>query len=600
MDNAEARNKTNLLPRFDYGICLMTRFQIGGTWTNALDAHSADRSSTRWLVPLLVVLGLIPLWFFLRRFIESDFIALAVTMPDDSYYYLLPAWHFKAHGYFTFDGLHKTYGFQPLYMVVLAALSCVLPSIEAVFRAGLCLNAILHVSTGVLVGLAVNNALPGPAAIVRYVVAIVAATVYWLGSNRFWANVTLMENPLAAFVYVLAILCMLRALSAPQRRSFRADAWLGFVIGSIVLTRLLPSSLLAFGVMLLIAWLFLPRRSAAVINATALVPLLVWGAYAWVVFGHVLPTSMAVKTGGGVVLGAVRHWRSVPLAEMSRWIGWYVRWAISFLTDRWVADPARLVFLVHAGFVGLGLVGLIVCAASARWWSPGRMMLVLLAVASAAGVLAIPILLYNATPLLLTYSSWYLFDVVAILAIASGAALGYLGQQAAAYVSARWAGPRPGVGILVIGVLCIVSAAVEMRGFRNVAPLGSWEYSRSNWASIVAKNTTLFRSAVSLGKDERIGSLNAGLVALLLLRDGVINLDGLANDDIVEYLRHGGTFGDYVSRERIRYIIDFYSPADLEKNFGLKAELLMKSEALLETAGCPKCTGMVLYLVRVT
>jgi hypothetical protein len=61
---------------------------------------------------------------------------LAVSIPDDASYYLLPAWHFSTHGYFIFDDLHKTYGFQPLYMLLLASLSMVLPSIEAVFRAG--------------------------------------------------------------------------------------------------------------------------------------------------------------------------------------------------------------------------------------------------------------------------------------------------------------------------------------------------------------------------------------------------------------------------------------------------------------------------------
>jgi hypothetical protein len=38
---------------------------------------------------------------------------LAVSIPDDASYYLLPAWHFSTHGYFTFDDLHKAYGFQP-------------------------------------------------------------------------------------------------------------------------------------------------------------------------------------------------------------------------------------------------------------------------------------------------------------------------------------------------------------------------------------------------------------------------------------------------------------------------------------------------------
>src|SRR4029079_3771071 len=98
-----------------------------------------------WLLLLLVVLAFIPLRVFLTRIIESDYLALAVSIPDDSYYYLMPAWRFKTHGYFTFDGVHRTYGFQPLFMVLLTGLSVILPSIEAVFRAAFSINATLHV-----------------------------------------------------------------------------------------------------------------------------------------------------------------------------------------------------------------------------------------------------------------------------------------------------------------------------------------------------------------------------------------------------------------------------------------------------------------------
>src|SRR5439155_23343645 len=82
--------------------------------------------STIWLFSLLVVLGLIPLRAFLNRIVKSDYLALAVSTPDDSFYYLLPAWRFITHGYFTFDGVQTTYGFQPLFMVLLTGLSAVL------------------------------------------------------------------------------------------------------------------------------------------------------------------------------------------------------------------------------------------------------------------------------------------------------------------------------------------------------------------------------------------------------------------------------------------------------------------------------------------
>lgn len=53
------------------------------------------------LAVLLGLLALVPLRMYLMRFIHSDFLALALSVHDDSFYYLLPAWHFSTHGYFS-------------------------------------------------------------------------------------------------------------------------------------------------------------------------------------------------------------------------------------------------------------------------------------------------------------------------------------------------------------------------------------------------------------------------------------------------------------------------------------------------------------------
>ena len=90
------------------------------------------------------------------------------------------------------------------------------------------INATLHVATGVLVGLVVNTVLSECSALVRYIASLVAGAVYLLGWNLFWVNLTLKENSLATFLYVLAILCLLRALSTQRERS-PSDHWIGCV-----------------------------------------------------------------------------------------------------------------------------------------------------------------------------------------------------------------------------------------------------------------------------------------------------------------------------------------------------------------------------------
>jgi hypothetical protein len=552
----------------------------------------APRFSTVWLFSLLVVLGLIPLRAFLNRIIESDYLALAVSTPDDSFYYLLPAWRFATHGYFTFDGVHATYGFQPLFMLLLTGLSAVLPSVEDVLRAGLGINATLHVATGVMVGLVVSTVLSECSAMVRYIASLLAGAVYFLGWNLFWINLTLKENSLAAFLYVLAIFCLLRALSTPRERSDKSDVWLGTLIGLLILDRLLPSSLLAAAVMLGVVWAWLARRSAIIIAAAMLVPLLIWGIYAKFAFGHLLPSSMTVKAGGAGILSAVGHWRSVGLEEMYTWIGWYVRWAFSLLSDGWITR-----FLSRAGFFALGVSALAVCMAFAPWWSRSRATIVLLAAASVAGLMAIPALGYGTLKNLLTYSTWYLFDVSAIFAIACAAGLGFLGQRGIDRLPPRWANPHATVVAIMVAIVWVGVAVREIKAYSDV-PIAKWEESGcadhhgpcavvpdSSWEKTVANAALRFRSAVPLAEGERVGAFNAGLVGLLLLPEALVNLDGLANDDIRgEYLGHVGawpspTLAEYISRERIRYVIDHIPPwTEWETVVGLKTELVMKTD----------------------
>jgi hypothetical protein len=565
----------------------------------------ARRSSTIWLLALLIVLGLIPLRVFLRRFIESDYLALAVSVPDISYYYLLPAWRVHTHGFFTFDGIHRTYGFQPLYMVVLSGLSAILPSIEALLRVALGLNATLHVATGVLIGLVVDTALFECSDMVRFVASLVASAVYLFGWNLFWVNLTLKENALATFLYVLAIFSLVRALSAQREqareRSIGSDVWLGTLIGLLILARLLPSSLLAAGVMIGVVWACLSRRSAMIISAAMLAPLLIWGMYAKLAFGHVLPSPILMATGGAGILGAVRHWWSVGFGEMYAWVGSYARWAFSLFSDKDVS-PGR--FLTRAGFLGLGMSGLVVCTPFAAWWSRWRATIVLLVVASVAGVLAIPALEYATTQRLLTWSTWYLFDVSAILTIACAAVLGFLAQQGIARLPPQWAKPRPRVAALLIAVVWLGAAATEFRSYRTV-PVLRWDKSGctdrdgpcasvpdSSLEKTTANVTLWFRSAVHLANGERAAAFNAGFVGLLLLPTPVVDLDGLANDDI-----HGELLGrvgawpsralaGYISREQIRYVID-HVPAwtEWETVVGLKTELLKEMEGTDPSTG---------------
>jgi hypothetical protein len=215
---------------------------------------------------------------------------------------------------------------------------------------------------------------------------------------------------------------------------------------------------------------------------------------------------------------------------------------------------------------------------------------------------------------LLTYSTWYLFDISAILAIVCAAALGFLGQRGVARLPARWANPQPHVVAIVIALIWGGAVVTEINWYSHV-PIAKWDKSGcadgdgscavipdSSWVKTVANTALWFRSTVPLAEGERAGAFNAGLVGLLLLPKTLVNLDGLANDDIRgEYLGRVGawpspTIGEYISRERIRYVIDQIPPwTEWETVVGLKTELLMKTAP---GPGSTETNPLPFYVVR--
>lgn len=81
-------------------------------------------------------------------------------LSDDAFYYLQPAWLRRDHAGFSFDGMHGTYGFQPLWMLVLSELVAPLAPDRASFlRLALLLGGILHVAVAPLLYLRLRGAL---------------------------------------------------------------------------------------------------------------------------------------------------------------------------------------------------------------------------------------------------------------------------------------------------------------------------------------------------------------------------------------------------------------------------------------------------------
>jgi hypothetical protein len=61
-------------------------------------------------------------------FVIAPIVSLIVRIPDDAFYYFTPAMHFARTGFSSFDGIHFTNGYQPLWFLVCAAVYKVFPS----------------------------------------------------------------------------------------------------------------------------------------------------------------------------------------------------------------------------------------------------------------------------------------------------------------------------------------------------------------------------------------------------------------------------------------------------------------------------------------
>ena len=76
--------------------------------------------------------------------------ALLTSFTDDTYYYLVVARHVAAGNGFTFDGLHPTNGYQPLWLFLLVPLYVVLPGEFPPLRGLILLQAVILAAAAIL------------------------------------------------------------------------------------------------------------------------------------------------------------------------------------------------------------------------------------------------------------------------------------------------------------------------------------------------------------------------------------------------------------------------------------------------------------------
>jgi len=343
-----------------------------------------------FLPKLLLLAAFAAQAFWIVRLPLPDLVAL---IPDDSFFYLRIAQQWWSCGEFSFDGKNPTYGFQPLWQVLLIVLQPCCGGPQQFLLSAVLLTAVLHTATGALLWQLGERLAGAPAAWV--------AALLWLANPNLWVwSWGIKENPLYALCWVLALRNL--QLQIANGASLRRAGWLGLWLGLAVVTRV--NALMVAG--LLLGALALARqagswgqrlRSLLVTVAIAALIAGPWYLYAYLHFGAAMPTSGSWKML--IMQGELQFRRQLVWLSAGHWLH-----ALQAL-------PAYLRFLVGHGYghveailallVPTGLVARFVGTgptARGAWWVLG--VAVAAALASAfANVLILEVYL--------SYANWY-------------------------------------------------------------------------------------------------------------------------------------------------------------------------------------------------
>jgi len=224
---------------------------------------------------------------------ESEW--LARRIPDDSFFYFQIAANFPSTLRFSYDGLHDTYGFQPLWQIVLCALAPFFSSRDLFLRAGCMLLGLLHVATGFQLYRLLRRTTGS--------VAGLAAAGFWL-VNPGLLNWTLggKENVLYALILV-SLLLHLDEFHFARRVDEARGVVLGLLAALLYLARVNALGFIALiAAALALRALFGDRarrvdrvRALAVASLSGMAVAGPWLAYAWLVLGGLVPTSGVLK-----------------------------------------------------------------------------------------------------------------------------------------------------------------------------------------------------------------------------------------------------------------------------------------------------------------
>ena len=474
---------------------------------------------------------------------------LAHTFADDSFYYLEIAKRFGQPNWPTFDGVHTTTGFHPLWMMILVVLAKIIPRDPLILpRVALAISTALVLAWGPLLHRLIKPSLGEKASLIAVFFVLTASGLTRLGLLG-------MESPLA----VAVLLLFLHELFVGKARfwavgllaglTLLARLDMGIVLGLSFITYLYQNGKASLGIL----------SKAAVTSGAVITPFFAW---VYVLTGHIA-TSSATMKATVVAMDAQKNWGG----KLS--FG-YAQWALKSLTEQSLAAVKTLLGSLFRGPTALVMGDLPADGSTKGHLWATFFILVLIVTVSVVIAIDLKSEQRPATPLPTVLKVLVAGSIVHLVLTA----VMIPGQSDKWY----WALESiTGAGVIAWFAARGGLPATATRTLVTASALGTVALLLGTWVGLARGDLPAHRSFPGVmaeladevpnmvGESEKVGSCNAGVLGWFSQK-GVMNLDGLVNDFEFIEARKNRDVRSWMQKEKITWFIDCV-PAHMQAGY---------------------------------
>ncbi len=522
---------------------------------------------------------------------ETAYIA-SELMSDDSFYYLQSAWLFKHHGFFTFDGINLTYGFQPLWMIACKVLRYISPDKVFFMKSVLLLSSILYCTVGYLLFVLSSYLFKG-------VFKVIPSIIWLFNANFVFIFISGKENILAVFILVVILIIL---FEYKLKQQMLGIINVGLLTGLLVLTRIntiIFAALVLFYLLYETDGLLNKLKASIIFLFFAFIIVLPWCFYAYSEFGTIFPNSGTVKLQGSFAALFLSLQKSIPWMNLN-WVksllplkeqillkmsdklslpsssqlldftfGTLPSISLSFGLFEFlknlpiaIKELIKLTYyiLFSAGFISLGSLFLLnikkilPVLRDFKKYAKNKLPIILLFISAALNLSINGLLM----PRWLVYSKWYAFqEILSVIVIA--AFILYVVNFLVKDIIINWKLNFVVIKtIALIFVILLFSLQLFPKKFTEKEQFGNEAWIAKEWINKNLKDSV------------KIASWSSGLLGYFAEKDTIINLDGLANspsfsNDIVfgyTLFQNGlSTYNqlwEYIKKNKVKYISEIW------------------------------------------